>query len=418
VDRRGHDVKAASNRDPVPHRLLALNHFANPLDAPGGTRLVELADRLEGWQTTIVAADRNLFTQHRQPSATARYQTVWTPPYGGNDGTRIGNWAVYALGAFLRGLRLERPDVVLASSPHLLTGLAGWALARLRGVPFVLEIRDLWPQILVDTGRLRADSRLHRAVRSLEQFLYRHADAIVVLAVGVAAAITDGGVAPDRLHLVPNAADPEDFVPSVARAELRRRYGFDGFTVLYAGAHGPANGLDLVLDAAAELKDDLPDVRFVLIGDGLSKRALMERAAREGLDNVTFLDAVAKHEIPDLLAASDTGLHVLADLPLFLYGVSPNKLFDYMAAGLPVLTNTGGEVGDMVKDNEAGVLVEPAELASGVRQLVAASDEQRRRWGANGKKFMLGGRTRSQTAARLQAVLDSLVGGRTGNADQ
>jgi glycosyltransferase involved in cell wall biosynthesis len=410
VDRRGHDVKAASNRDPVPHRLLALNHFANPLDAPGGTRLVELADRLEGWQTTIVAADRNLFTQHRQPSPTARYQTVWTPPYGGNDGTRVGNWAVYALGAFLRGLRLERPDVVLASSPHLLTGLAGWALARLRRVPFVLEIRDLWPQILVDTGRLRAGSRLHRAVRSLEQFLYRHADAIVVLAVGVAAAITDDGIAPSRLHLVPNAADPEDFVPSLHRAELRRRYGFDGFTVLYAGAHGPANGLDLVLDAAAELGADLPDVRFVLIGDGLSKRALMERAVREGLDNVTFLEAVAKHEIPDLLAASDAGLHVLADLPLFLYGVSPNKLFDYMAAGLPVLTNTGGEVGDMVKDNEAGVVVEPAELASGVRQLVAASDEQRQRWGANGREFMLGGRTRSQTAARLQAVLDALVG--------
>jgi glycosyltransferase involved in cell wall biosynthesis len=409
VGRRSRQLNRPASTRARRRRLLALNHFANPLDAPGGTRLVELTERLPGWETTIVAANRNLFTQHRQPEGTARYRTVWTPPYGGNDAVRIFNWAVFAVGALLVGLRLPRPDVVLASSPHLFTGVTGWLLAKRRRVPFVLEIRDLWPQILVDTGRIREGSSMHRAVRALELFLYRRADAIVVLAKGVAAALVDDGVPAERIHFVPNAADPEDFEPSLSRPELRKRYGFDGFTIIYAGAHGPANGLDFVLDAAAELQDELPHVRFVLVGDGLAKSALMERAATDGLDNVTFLGAVPKNEIPDLLAACDAGLHVLADLPLFLYGVSPNKLFDYLAAGLPVLTNTAGEVGELVKDRQAGVVVGPAELASGVRQLVAAGSDDRARWGENGRVLMGSERNRTVMAARLSVLLDELV---------
>jgi glycosyltransferase involved in cell wall biosynthesis len=409
VGRRSRSLNRAPSTSTSPRRLLALNHFANPVDAPGGTRLVELTERLPGWETTIVAANRNLFTQHRQPPSGPQYRTVWTPPYGGSDTIRIANWAVFALGALLAGLRLPRPDVVLASSPHLLTGLTGWALARYRRRPFVLEIRDLWPQILVDMGRLREGSSMHRMVRALERFLYRQADAIVVLAQGVEAALVDDGVPAEKIRFIPNAADPADFEPSASRAELRTRYGFGGFTIVYAGAHGPANGLDFVLDAAAELRDELPGVRFVLVGDGLAKPGLRQRADALHLDNVTFLGAVPKNEIPDLLAACDAGLHVLADLPLFLYGVSPNKLFDYLAAGLPVLTNTAGEVGELVKDHQAGVVVGPAELASGVRQLVGTSDAELATWGANGRALMADERNRSVMAARLRDTLDALV---------
>lgn len=410
MGRHGEDATGVSDSSAPPsRRLLALNHFANPHDAPGGTRLLELTERLPGWRTTIVAANRNLFTQGRQPPPTDVFRTVWTPPYGGNDATRVLNWLVFAIGAFLVGLRLPRPDVVYASSPHLLTGLSGWGLARIRRVPFVLEIRDLWPQILVDMGRIRAGSLVHRLVRGLELFLYRRADAIVVLAHGVAQAIAEDGIPLERIHFIPNAADPGDFEPTAPREELRRRYGFDGVTIIYAGAHGPANGLDFVLDAAADVARDLPEVRFVLVGDGLSKPALMARAARKRLDNVIFLEPVPKQEIPDLLAATDAGLHVLADLPLFLYGVSPNKLFDYMAAGLPVLTNTAGEVGEIVKGNDAGIVVEPAQLASGVRQLVAAGPRQRRRWGENGRRYTALERSRSLMARRLGELLDLLT---------
>lgn len=402
----GHPEASRASR--APRRLLAMNHFANPLHAPGGTRMVELCDRLDGWETTIVASDRNLFTQRRQYGDGTRFRTVWTTPYGGNDSSRVVSWAVYAAGAWLLGMALPRPDVVLASSPHLLTGLAGWAVARVRGVPFVLEIRDLWPQILVDTGRLDEATTLFRVVAGLESFLYARADAIIVLAQGVADSIIASGIAADRVHLVPNAADPEDFMQTEPREVLRRRFGFDGLTIIYAGAHGPANGLDFVLDAAAELRDELPEVRFVLVGDGLAKPALMDRAQRERLDNVVFLQPVPKSEMVELLGAADAGLHVLDDLPLFKYGVSPNKLFDYMAAGLPVLTNTGGEIGALVEREQSGIVVEPGALAAGARALAATDAGERTRCGARGRAFMGANQSRTLAARKLAAVLDAV----------
>ena len=389
--------------------LIALNHFANPIDAPGGTRLVELTGRLDRWDTTIIAAGRNLFTrEHRSSDRTGAYRTVWTTPYGHNGIARILNWASFAAGATVVGLGTTRPDVVYASSPHLLTGLSGWLLARRYKAPFVLEVRDLWPQVLADTGRLDESSLTYRWVKRLELFLYRRADAVVALTEGVAAHIAESGVGTARIHVIPNGADPADFTPSARREDLRARYGFEGVTFVYAGAHGPANGLDFVLDAAREVSAELPEARFVLVGDGLSKPALQARARRERIDSVTFLDPIPKNEIPDLLAAADVGIHVLADLPLFLYGVSPNKLFDYMAAGLPVLTNTAGEVGDLVKGNDAGVAVTPSDLASGVRQLVEAGEPVRQEWGASGRDFMAANRSRTLMAERLQVLLDEL----------
>jgi len=422
------DLDGAGQHGQPPRRLLALNHFANPLDAPGGTRLIELTERLDGWDATIIAASRNLFTRsttrpRRSKDATssspgrATYRTVWTTPYTDNGVGRIINWISYALVATVVGLRQPRPDVVYASSPHLLTGLSGWVVARLRRAAFVLEIRDLWPQILADIGRLSSTSPSYRAVKRLERFLYRRADAIVVLTEGVAREVAETAarrigqkrIDATKIHLIPNGADPEDFVIDTPRNVLRRRFGFEGVTIVYAGAHGPANGLDFVLDAALELRDELPEARFVLVGDGLSKASLVERAAALRLDNVRFLDPIPKNEIPALLSAADVGLHVLGDLPLFLYGVSPNKLFDYMAAGLPVLTNTAGEVGDLVKGQDAGVVVDPAGLAAGARQVVAAGPGQRQQWGDNGRHVMTATRSRSLMAARLQHLLDHLA---------
>ncbi len=168
---------------------------------------------------------------------------------------------------------------------------------------------------------------------------------------------------------MPNGSDPAMFAVDDDRDTLRQRYGMTGFAVVYAGAHGPANGLGLVLDAAEQLQNDAPDVEFVLVGDGVDKEALVAEAAQSGLTNVRFLDPIPKSEMPGLLAAADAGLHVLADVPLFRYGVSPNKLFDYMAAGLPVVTNCPGEVEAIVTSAEAGIAVEPDEIDVAVRKI-------------------------------------------------
>jgi glycosyltransferase involved in cell wall biosynthesis len=388
--------------------VVVLNHFAVPADAPGGTRHVELFSRLKDWDAVVLAAPRSLISGERTVSSDGIWRAVWAPPARG-PATRVLSWAAYSVTALACGLLSRRPDVVYASSPHLLAGLSGLVLARLRRAHFVLEVRDLWPQVLIDMGELGEGSGMARALRALEELLYSRAEAIVVLAPGVEHDLASRGFA-GKVTLIPNGADPEDFAPGAARTELRRRFGLEGFVVAYAGAHGRANGLDLVLDAAQEIQNTAPQVRFLLVGDGSLKPHLVARAQHEGLANVTFMDPVPKREVPALLGAVDAGLHVLADVALFRYGVSPNKLFDYMAAGLPVITNTPGEMAAMVESAGAGIAVTPAGIADGVLALANASPEQLQQWGDAGRRFMTDHASRSAMATRLGQLLATVSG--------
>jgi glycosyltransferase involved in cell wall biosynthesis len=395
-------------------RVIVLNHFAAPRGAPGGTRHVELFGRLENWSALVVGARLNYFTRRRIDLDDDLFRSVPVVPYSGNGLVRIVNWLSYAVAALLVALRLPRPDVVYASSPHLLTGVSGWLAARIRKSIFVLEIRDLWPAVLTDMGHMSETSPVFRALQTLESFLYRRADAIVVMARGVEATLRDDHhVAPDKLIFIPNGADPSDFEPPAPRAELRVRYGLHGTVFAYTGAHGPANGLDLLLDAAASLQRSRTDVTFLLVGDGPSKASLVERAQREGLTNVSFFQPVPKEEMPALLGAVDVGVHVLADIPLFRYGVSPNKLYDYMAAGLPVITNTPGEVEALVLESRGGIAVRPDGLRGAIEEMIAATEAQRDAWGMAGRDYIARTRSRTALAARLQGALDDLVASRS-----
>lgn len=386
-------------------RVLVLNHFALPRSGAGGTRHVELFERLVRWDPLILAANRNMHDQSLVAND-GILQTVPVPRFSGNGPSRVVNWATYSAMAMARGLTKRRFDVVYGSSPHLGAALAGLIVARLHRARFVVEVRDLWPQILVDSGMMTERSRVFRSLKVLERFLYRQADAIVVLARGTIDAIAQEGIPMAKIHFLPNGADPDDFVVSDDRQELRRRFGFEGTIVVYAGAHGPANGLELALDAADELRQT--DVRFVLVGDGVLKAELISQAAERHLDNVVFLDPIPKNEIPKLFAAADIGLHCLADIALFHHGVSPNKLYDYMAAGLPVVTNTPGEVAAMVKEAGAGEAVEPTGIAQGVRQIQALSASARAQLGDSGRWWMAENRSRAALAAQLEQLLSSL----------
>lgn len=387
-------------------RVLVLNHFAVPRDRPGGTRHIELFGRLAGWSSLILASRLNLTTGEAQESS-AGFKPVAVTPYSGNGARRILNWISYAVSATGAGLTARRPDVVYASSPHLLAGLAGWAIARLRRAVFVLEVRDLWPQVLIDMGQLSPGSALHRLLTGLETFLYRQAAAVIIMAPDTRGHVRARGVDDDRIFYIPNGSDSADFVPSRPREELRQRYGFDRLTAVYAGAHGPANGLDLLLDAAARSSD--VDVDVVLVGSGVEKDRLVARAEDERLSHVRFLPPVPKDEIPDLLAAADIGLHVLADVELFRYGVSPNKVFDYFAAGLPVLTNSPGIVGDLVESSGAGMVTEPDGLARGLAGIARLSPADLRERGTSGQAWLNVNQSRSAMVVKLGGVLHSLV---------
>lgn len=385
--------------------MLVLNHFAVPRGQAGGTRHVELFGRLAGWDHLIVASDFNQVTG-RRVTAERGVAVVSVPEYSANGSRRILGWLLYAVRALLLGLRQRHVDVVYGSSPHLLSPLAAWLIAAVKRKPFVMEVRDLWPQVLVDMGTLSTSSPVYRALVLLERFLYSRAAAIVSMAEGTTRALQARGIDPAKIVYIPNGADPADFTPSAPRDELRANYAFTRFTAIYTGAHGPANGLDLLLDAALDVEKQGRPVDVVLVGGGVEKARLVERASAERIGTVRFFDPVPKSEIPDLLAAADLGLHVLADVELFRSAVSPNKLFDYMAAGLPVVTNCGGVIQALVEESGCGIGVAPTGLASGLAAMSAKPAEELEAAGARGRDWIEQHQSRTAMAARLAALLD------------
>jgi len=382
--------------------VLVVNHFAVPRNSPGGTRHVDLFSRLQGWRYVIVASKLNHLTGKVQVAAPG-FAPVSVTAYSTNGMRRIVNWVSFAVSAFAFAVRQRQVDVVYASSPHLLAGLSGWLVASVRRRPFVLEVRDLWPKVLVDMGHMAWDSPIVRFLEWMEAFLYARATRIVVLAAGSRDELEKRGIDSDKIVFIPNGADTANFVPSAPREVLRDRYMFTRFTAVYAGAHGPANGLEFVLDAAADLADRSVDL--VLVGGGVAKPALVKAAADRGLDNVRFLDPVPKDEVPDILHAADLGLHVLADVDLFRTAVSPNKLYDYMAAGLPVVTNCPGLVTDLVRLADCGFAVSPTQLAEGIRRAMTVDITQR---GENGRDWIKSHQSLEAMAERLSSVLDSV----------
>lgn len=384
-------------------RVLVLNQYALPRTEGGGTRHIDLFGRLSGWQPLIVAAGRNHYSQGRFTTADPCFRLVSVPRYKGNGIVRMLGWCVFAVKAVAIGLTRRRVDVVYASTPHPLAPVAGVLISRLRRTAFVLEVRDLWPESLVAAGALRRGSTFHRFLTALESWTARRADRIVVVTDGWAEHFSGLGVPSSRLTVVSNGTEPLDFAVAEGRDELRRRQNIQGFTAVFAGAHGAKDGIDLVLDAAAALKD----MRFLLVGAGPVKAGAMARSERDLLNNVEWRDPVPKCELPALLAACDVGVHAVTPLDVFDLGMSPNKLFDYMAAGLPVVSNAGTGLARVVVDGECGRVGSATDLAECLRAVHEAGAAQQAVWGDRGRSLVAERFSRSAAAEELRAVLDA-----------
>ena len=384
-----------------------LNHYAKPRTEGGANRHIELFGRLSSaWTFTIVASNFSGHTHRRLDSRSSpNFRFVPVVPYSSNGLSRILNWASYAVMAVVSSLTGPRPSIVYASSPHLLTPLAGWVVSRVRRARLVVEVRDLWPQTAVEMGFVREGSMLHRALSALERWLYRRADHIVAVTDGWTDHFARLGVGQDKVTVISNGAEPTDFDVRPDVPPWATRVGRAGPFAVYAGAHGAANGLDFVLDAAAIT----PHLTYVLVGDGERKAALVERASREGISNVVFLDLMPKDELSAILGTADVGIHCLADVPLFKIGMSPNKMYDYMAAEVPVVTNAGGAAARIVEAAGAGLAVEPDGLAAGLGQILALSAEERASIGAAGRSWLTANASRSVMAARLEDLLATVA---------
>lgn len=285
--------------------------------------------------------------------------------------------------AFLRfamrsiGVALREPtDLVFATTTPLTAGIPGIAARWLRGRRFVFEVRDLWPELPRAMGVITNPVVLW-AMSALEWASYRSATRLIGLSPGIVAGITRRGVRREHVALVPNGCDLGIFDPLTARAWRPESIAPTDLLAVFAGAHGMANGLDAVVAAARVLKArSRTDIKLLLIGEGKLKPALQQQVTDEGLDNVVFHPPVNKERLAGLMASTDIGLQILANVPAFYYGTSPNKFFDYIASGRPVLINYPGWLGDIVRDRACGYAVAPSDPVAFAEALIHAADHR------------------------------------------
>lgn len=348
-----------------------INHYAIPPDLPGGTRHYDIGYELVklGCRVKIFASDINLSTrEHTKLKNREMYKAelingveflwVHTSLYKQNDWRRAWNMLGFAFNTIKYNGLQQKPDVVIGSSPHPFAALAAKRMASRYNARFFLELRDLWPQALVDMGGIGENHPGIKMMRVLERYLYRAAEKIIILAEGSADYLKKQGISSEKIFYLPNGVHMEHFSSGESRDALRRRYGFNKFTLVYTGAHGPANSLDTILKAAARLTGQ-DDIEFILVGDGPDKDQLIKKAGELRINNVRFLKPIPKADIPGLLKASDACIITLKNAEAFSYGVSPNKLFDYMASKKPVICAVGGAMAHLIKSTGAGIAVQP-----------------------------------------------------------
>lgn len=269
----------------------------------------------------------------------------------------------------------EQYDVVFATTTPLTAGIPGIFAKWFRRKPFVFEVRDLWPELPKAMGVIKNPVVLWM-MSVLEWTSYHSADRLVGLSPGIVDGIIKRGIAPEKVASIPNGCDLDIFA---SEHQAWRPEGVQptDLMAIFTGTHGLANGLNAVLDAAVELKKrQRTDIKLVLVGDGMQKKALLDRATELELDNVIFHDPVNKTKLAGLMASADVGLQILANVPAFYYGTSPNKFFDYISAGLPVLNNYPGWLAELITKEQCGFAVPPENPQAFADALEQAADHR------------------------------------------
>ncbi len=397
-----------------------INHYALTPDQAGGTRHYDIAQELvrRGDDVTIIASGFHyaLFREMKQypPGKDflvemidgVRFVWIKTGPYRGNGIGRVRNMLEFTwkLG-HLSESDLLKPDVVVGSSVHLFAVYGAYRLAKHLKVPFVMEVRDIWPQTLIDMGV----SKYHPFVLLLgwlEPFLYRRADAIITLLPRAADHIEKFGVSSNKVTWISNGVNIRSFENVVPSQRLNPKK----FNVLYTGTMGTANNLEPLMDAA-EMLEDTPNIALTLVGSGPLKNDLEQRAKL--LSNSTLIPSIPKTEIAGLLKEADVLFVGLKNLPLYRFGMSMNKVFDYMAAAKPIVFATN------VPDNpvqiaKAGIIVPPDDaraIAKAVRTLYNDTIESRESMGENGYHYVKAHFSMTVITTKFESVLKKAKNG-------
>jgi glycosyltransferase involved in cell wall biosynthesis len=402
------------------HVLLIHQAFAS-IDEGGGTRHFELARYLirQGYQFTIITSPISYLTgkttgsshkwiERQHPIEGMTIITCYTyPALHKSFFHRLINFISFMVSSTLAGLGVDHVDLVWGTSPPIFQGVTAWFLARLKRVPFLFEVRDLWPEFAISVGVLK-NNLIIRASEWLERFLYSHADHVMVNSPGYIDHVKQHGA--KQVSLLPNGADPDMFPQDNNGEHFRQRYQLEQkFLVSYAGAHGVSNDLGIVLETANLLRQ-FDDIQFIFMGDGKDKPALQQQAQEMQLNNVTFLPTLPKMEMAEALAASNACIAILKPIESFTK-TYPNKVFDYMAAGRPVILAIDGVIRKVVEDANAGIPVSPGsakELAEAVKYL-SSNPERAWQMGASGREYLIKNFNRQDLANQLAGILEMML---------
>jgi glycosyltransferase involved in cell wall biosynthesis len=403
------------------HVLYVHQHFGTPSGA-GGIRSYGFAKGLlaRGHQVTMVcgATDRSSTTLTGPFVDGKRHGMVdgisvieFNIPYSTADGLlrRAVNFSKFALQASRVALT-GKYDLLFATSTPLTVVMAGVVAKLFRRKPFVFEVRDLWPELPKALG-LRNPLAIS-AMSILEWLGYNLSNHVIALAPGMAKSIAARGCPVGRITMIPNGSDNDLFNAEAAVSPdimFPQHFSKSEFVAVFSGAHGIANGLDAVLDAASILKKaDKTNIKIALVGSGATKAHLKQRAEEERLENVVFIDPIPKRNLIQLLKGSHCGLQILKNVGAFYNGTSPNKFFDYLSAGIPILVNYPGWIAELVEQHHCGVVV-PPDNAKAFAQALIDAEASRSKFklnGANGKQLAEASFDRDVLAARFCAIIE------------
>jgi glycosyltransferase involved in cell wall biosynthesis len=395
-----------------------VNHYASPPSGAGGTRHHSFAANLmrHGHEVLVVAANYShvTFETRSVDSRTGcrvseecgvKYLWIQTPPYRGNSPTRLWNMVVFSwrFSGAVRHAGVAKPDVIVGSSVHPFAALAAERYARKHQVPFVFEVRDLWPQTLLDMGSFKKGHPFIVLLDWIETYLYRNAHKIVTVLPFGAEYMKRKGVPVEKVVWIPNGVDfkiaPSPVPPPGTRP----------FVMLFAGQLVNQSGVNVLLEVAAELKAQgwQDRILFRIYGFGVDRELLQKQARRDGLTNVEFKNPISKTEIYAELTKAHAFYLYIADSPLYQWGFSTNKLFDYFAVARPILCASSTHY-NPVGDAKAGIVVHPKDLAGMVEALKRLSElPEAERWemGKNGRQYAEANHDMILLTTRLESAL-------------
>jgi glycosyltransferase involved in cell wall biosynthesis len=371
--------------------------FTGPA-APGTLQPRELVKRLgaKGNRVEVIAGNLNAYNEQEEPPEELLFEgggrvivsrVMARKGFRGGLAARLQTYLGYSARAWSAARKLGRPDVVVGSIQPLFTGLVAIRHARKHSVPFLLEVRDLWPDALVAKGAL---SRWQAApLEWMARLLYDGADRIVCLTPGLKVELLKKGVSPGKVDIFTNGLEPASYdLPPGTREEVRERLGWgQDFVAVYVGSHVEVTAIDVIVRAAAELRER-QGIRIDLFGQGQRKAAAIALARDLGLRNIHFHDPVPKAEVPRILAAADAGLMTLFESPL-IHIYFENKFVDYLGAALPIVAAMGGEQAELIRRHGLGRVTRAFDHAGLARLILeAASDlDGRRSAGERGRRF-------------------------------